>query len=100
MRQAVEIHGLACVLTGGPNGYEVTSPCGARLAAEPTRLIAIAKAAVAVLRGGRCPPPCRRPIAGGCSHVECPHRRPLTASPGRDGDGMIPPRNANTTGSY
>lgn len=99
MRQAVEIHGLACVLTGGPDGYQVTSPHGERLASEPTRLIAIAKAAVAVLQG-RCPAACRRPIDGGCSHVDCGRRRPVTAAPGRSGDGKIPPRNANTTGAY
>jgi len=49
-----------------------------------------------------CPSVCSRKEkpAGGCSHVECPHRRALTAAPGRDSDGLIPPRGASTTGGY
>ncbi len=45
------------------------------------------------------PQPCRvadcrkkEPPAGGCSHLDCPHRKPITAAPKRTGDGLIPPR--------
>jgi hypothetical protein len=44
-----------------------------------------------------CPVPVcgkKEPPADGCSHVDCPHRRPLTAAPKRTGDGMIPPRSS------
>ena len=47
----------------------------------------------------RCPVPiCRKaePPAGGCSHLDCPHRKPITAAPTRAGDGRIPARGSDT----
>jgi hypothetical protein len=46
-----------------------------------------------------CPVPVcgkKEPPEGGCSHVECPNRRSLTAAPKRTGDGLIPPRGSGT----
>lgn len=47
------------------------------------------------------PQPCpacakKEPPAGGCSHVDCPNRRRVTAAPKRTGDGLIPPRGSGT----
>lgn len=47
--QTVVIHGVACRLTGQVNQYTVTNPkTGAVLTRQPSRFLAVAKAAEAI----------------------------------------------------
>jgi hypothetical protein len=43
-----------------------------------------------------CPTCGKKDPPDGCSHIECPNRKPVTAHPKRVGDGLIPPRGSGS----